>query len=138
MFSLRDELSSGDFDRCAGGTIGLGFQDQTGDRRDRRKRLAAEAKGLDREQVLRFVQFTRRMPAKTGSSVFRRHSFAIVGDANPFPAAFLHVNRDLSGAGIEGVLHQFFDDRCRALDDFTRSNAIGDVVGERSNFHTRI
>ena len=138
LFTLGDDPASGDFDNRAGGRFGLRFQNQVRNRRNRGKRLAAETKRLDRKQIVGLVQFARGVTAKTGPSVLRRHALSIVGDLDPFAAAFFNVDGNLSSSGIQRVFHQFLDHGCWPLHDFPGGYAVGDVVGQNANLHTGI
>ena len=95
------------------------------DRRDARQRLPAEPEGVDRAEVVRPRDLARGVPLDREPRVLRVHPLAIVLDANEFLAAQLDRDRDPSRAGVERVLHEFFDHRRGPLDHL----AGGDLVG---------
>ena len=55
------------------------------------------------------------------------HALAVVFDANQPLAAELRGNDDAARAGVEAVLDQFLDDRCRAFDYLAGRDLIGEV-----------
>ena len=54
----------------------------------------------------------------------RRHAGAVVDDRDQPLAAFLDGDVDARGPGIDRVLDQLLDRRCRALDDLARGDAV--------------
>ena len=64
-----------------------------------------------------------------------RHAAAVVGDADPPPAAAVGEDVDPAGAGVDGVLHQLLDHARRALDHFAGGDAVDDLFGELADGH---
>ena len=69
------------------------------------------------------------MALKARQGVFRLHALSVVGHAEQPAPAFFHIDRDPVGSRVERILHQLLDDRCRTLDNLTRRDAVGDIVG---------
>ena len=60
--------------------------------------------------------------------LIRGHPATIIGHADKGLAAFSQLDIDAVSVGIKRVLNQFFDDRCRPLDDLARGNLIDQRV----------
>ena len=97
------------------------------DRRDRGKRLAAEAEGADADQVPRAADLAGGVALQGEARVVRAHALPVVAHPDQCLAAILEFNANGAGARVERVFHQFLDDRCRPLDHLAR----GDLVGHR-------
>src|ERR1700722_19050402 len=69
------------------------------------------------------------------SEIGRRHAAAIVGDADPPPAAAVGENVDPAGAGVDGIFHQFLDHARRPLDHLARGDAVDDLFGKLADGH---
>ena len=95
-------------------------------RRDRRQRFAAETQRRDPPQVVRRADLARRVPfdrqRASSASIPSPSSSTRIRRLPPM----LHRDDDAARAGVDGVLDQFLDDRCRPLDHF----AGGDLVGQ--------
>ncbi len=63
------------------------------------------------------------------------HAAAIVGNADPPPAAAIGENIDPAGAGVDGVFDQFLDHARGALDHFAGGDAVDDLFGELADGH---
>jgi len=70
------------------------------------------------------------VPLDREPRILRLHPFPVIVDPNLFFAAELDVNDDPAGAGIDGVLDEFFDDRRGTLDDFAGRNLIREIRGQ--------
>ena len=66
-----------------------------------------------------------------------RHAGAVIGDRDQRLAAFLEGDVDARGAGVDRVLDQFLDRRCRALDDLARGDAVNQDRGKQADRHGR-
>ncbi len=63
------------------------------------------------------------------------HAAAVVGDADPPPAAAIGEDVDPAGAGVDGVLHEFLDHARRTLDHFAGGDAVDDLFGKLADGH---
>ena len=63
------------------------------------------------------------------------HAAAVVGDADPPPAAAIGEDVDAAGAGIDGVLDQFLDHARGTLDHLAGGDAVDDLFGELADGH---
>ena len=63
------------------------------------------------------------------------HAAAIVGDADPPPAAAVGEDVDPAGAGIDGVFDQFLDHAGGPLDHFAGGDAVDDLFGKLADGH---
>src|SRR3954470_15898012 len=63
------------------------------------------------------------------------HAAAVVGDADPPPAAAIGENVDAAGAGIDGVFDQFLDHARGAFDHLAGGDAVDDLFGELADGH---
>ena len=98
-----------------GETAGARPEREMRDRGNRRQRLTAESERRNRRQVRRHSNLARGVPFQRQPRIAGIHALAVVFDANqPLPAE-LRGNDDAARAGIEAVLDQFLDDRCRAF-----------------------
>ena len=81
---------------------------------------------------LTYLRSGMTLEGQTGISF--RHATAIVYDlyrrASSIDYHYLYV----AGAGINGILYQFLDDRGRALNDLACSNLIGYGVGKQLDY----
>ena len=64
-----------------------------------------------------------------------RHAAAVVGDADPPPAAAIGEDVDPAGAGVDGVLHQLLDHARGTLDHFAGGDAVDDLFGKLADGH---
>ena len=97
---------------------------------DRRQRLAAEPVRQDGGEVVGPADLARGMTLERQPRIIRVHPLAVILDPNLLLAAELDVDDDAAGAGINGVLDEFLDDRGRSLDDLTRRDLVGEVIGK--------
>ena len=63
------------------------------------------------------------------------HAAAVVGDADPPPAAAIGEDVDPAGAGVDGVFHQFLDHAGGTLDHFAGGDAVDDLFGKLADGH---
>ena len=74
-----------------------------------------------------------RATASANSS--RSMPLAVVGDPDALDAAGGELDVDLRGTGVERVLQQFLQRRCRALDDFACRDLVDEQVRQRADRH---
>ena len=98
---------------------------------DGRQRLASEAHGMQREQIVGLTNLRRGMTLESQTGICRRHATAVVNDLNAGTPCIDHRHMDGAGTGINGVLHQFLDDGCRTLNDLTSSYLVCHTVGKK-------
>jgi hypothetical protein len=101
------------------------FHDEMRDRRNARQRFAAKPKSVNRGEIVGAVNLARRVPIEREARVVRAHAVAVILDAHEPLSPHLDVDLNAPRARVDGVFDQFFDDRCRALDDLT----CGDLIG---------
>ena len=63
------------------------------------------------------------------------HAAAVVGDADPPPAAAIGENVDAAGAGVDGVFDQFLDHARGTFDHLAGGDAVDDLFGELADGH---
>ena len=63
------------------------------------------------------------------------HAAAIVGDADPAPAAAIGEDIDPAGTGVDGVFHQFLHHAGGTFHHFARGDAVDDLFGELADGH---
>ena len=109
---------------------------ELGDRADRGQRLAAKAQRADPQQIL-VVELGGGVAIDRERQIAIGHAAAVVGDADPPPAAAIGENVDPAGAGVDGVFHQFLDHAGRPLDHFAGGDAVDELFGELADGHGR-
>src|SRR6202034_1738363 len=103
-------------------------------RADRGQRLPAKSEGANLQQIF-VVEFGGGMAIDGQRQVARRHAVAIIGDADPPPAAAIGENVDPARTRIDGVFHQLLDHAVRTPDHLARSDAVHDLFGELADGH---
>ena len=68
------------------------------------------------------------MALKGDDGIIARHALAVIYDADQSLTARFNFNIDFSGSRVESIFQQFFDDRCRALDNLARSNFVSERI----------
>ena len=63
------------------------------------------------------------------------HAAAVVGDADPPPAAAIGEDVDPAGAGVDRVLDQFLDHARGTFDHLAGGDAVDDLFGELADGH---
>ena len=63
------------------------------------------------------------------------HAAAVVGDADPAPAAAIGEDVDPARAGVDRILHQFLDHARRTFDHFAGGDAVDDLFGQLADGH---
>jgi hypothetical protein len=77
------------------------------------------------------------MTQEARRGVFGDHPFSVVGNPDDAAPAILDVDGDLCGACVEGVFDEFFYDRCGTFNNFSGSDAVGDVVRQNTDARHR-
>ena len=95
--------------------------------------LASEAHCANGEEVLGLADLRSSVPLEAQTGVSLRHAAAVVNDHNHRLAGILHHQVYLGGSGIQGVLHQFLDGRCRTLNHLASRNLVGDTIRKKFN-----
>ena len=67
------------------------------------------------------------------SDFVRRHAAAVVGHFDQVEPAARQPHGYVLRAGIDGVFDQFLERRRRALDHFTRGDAVDEALGQAAN-----
>ena len=130
----NEQLAAGNFDARSGAFLRRpGQQLHPGDGGDRGQRFSAEAQGGNREQVVRRTELGGGVPFKRQQRIVAHHAAAVIGNANELAAAALDRDHDPGRAGIERILQQLLDHRCRAVDDLAGGDLIGHLVGENAD-----
>ena len=60
------------------------------------------------------------------------HAFAVIDHLDESASGIADNHFDAGSTGINGILHQFFDHRCRTLDHFTGSNLVSYGIRQKS------
>ena len=96
--------------------------------------LPAEAERHNPVEVIGSMDFTRRVTADSDRQILRRHTAAVIGDADGEdpPAPYLH--RHLIGTGVDGVLHQLLEHGGRAIDHLARGDQVGNFKAQYVDF----
>jgi hypothetical protein len=110
-------------------------QGKAADRGDRRQRFAAKAQGRHLFQIIERTDLAGGVASDGQRQVLGGDAVAVVTDANQANAAFLQLDVDPPGAGIERVFHQLFDHRRRPLDHFTGGDLVDQGIGQKTNRH---
>src|SRR6185369_5760372 len=84
----------------------------------------------DRAEIIGATNLARGVPLDRKPHIFRPHPLAVVFDPNRLLAAELDRDADAPGPGVDRVLDQFLDDRCRPLDDFAGRDLVRKVAGQ--------
>ena len=107
---------------------------ELGDRADRGQRLAAKPQRADPQQVL-VVEFGGGVAIHRQRQIAMGHAAAIVGNADPPPAAAIGENVDPARAGVDGIFHQLLDHARGTLDHLAGGDAIDDLFGKLADGH---
>jgi hypothetical protein len=94
---------------------------------NRRQSLASETEALQLLQILDVDQFARRVALKGQLRIFGAHANAIVFNGEKSFPAFLIMDANVVGTGVEAVFNELLDDSGRSFDHFTGGDLIGDV-----------
>ena len=91
----------------------------------RRQRLTTEAHGMEVEEVVGLAYLRRGMALKGEARIGLRHALTVVDDLDGRAARVDHQHVNACGTGVDGVFHQFLDNRRRALDNLAGSYLVG-------------
>ena len=103
------------------------------DTRDRRQRLAAEAEGPDARQIVEGADLRSRVTLECQQRIVARHPRSVVPDLDPLLAAVFEEDLDRARAGVDGILDELLDSRCRPLDHFSGRDLIHELGGENQD-----
>ena len=106
-------------------------------RADRGQRLAAEPERANAQQIL-VVELGGGVAVDGEREVGMGHAAAVVGDADPPPAAAIGEDVDAAGAGIDGVFDQFLHHARGTFDHLAGGDAVDDLFGELADGHGRL
>ena len=98
------------------------------------QRLAAEPQRADMQEIL-VVKLGGGVAIHRQRQIGASHAAAVVGDADPPPAAAIGEDVDPAGAGVDGVLHQLLDHARRSLDHLAGGDAVDDLFGKLADGH---
>ena len=90
-----------------------------------RQRFATEAVTPDRGQIFRRGDLAGRVPFEAQDGIGRTHTAAIVYHLDQSPAGIGHHHFDVSGAGVDRILHQLLHHRSGPLHHFSGGDHIG-------------
>ena len=108
-------------------------QQQVRHRRDARQRLPAEPQRHDRSQVVEPADLAGRVSLERQLRLCRGHPLAIVLDPyETFPTQ-LDTHANACRAGIERILDQLLDDRCRSLNHLAGGDLVREFAREPGN-----
>ena len=102
-----------------------GGEAETADAGDTWYRFAAKSHGGDGGQILGALNLAGGMPFQAKQRVIAAHAGAVIGHPDQAASAGLDLNANIAGAGVQGVLNEFFHDTGGTLNHF----AGGDLVG---------
>ena len=88
-------------------------------------------------QEILVVELGGRVAVDGERKVAKGHAAAVVGDADPPPAAAVGEDVDAAGAGIDGVFDQFLDHARGTFDHLAGGDAVDDLFGELADGHGR-
>ena len=131
---LRAGLGLAEFSARADKLIGslrapkTGAQAHIRDRRDARKRLAAEPERLYSFKILRPRDLAGRMRQKGGTQLPSLDPLSVVRNADEVLPAALYPDGDIFRTRVDGVLHELFDDGRGPLYDFARGDPVVDAA----------
>ena len=108
------------------------------DRVDRSERFAAKAERRNVLKVEEIADFARRVALERERELFLRDAATVVRDDDALQAAPVDAHFDIHGARVDGVFHEFFDDRRGALDHLARRNLTDELGGELPDGGTAI
>ena len=93
-------------------------------RANRSQRLTTETHRTQREQILRFADLTGGMTFKSKTGIHLAHSDSVIDHLQQRTTGITNNDLNALGAGIQTVLHQLFQTRCRALNNLACRNLI--------------
>jgi len=106
--------------------------------RDRCQRLAAEAEGVDRREILAGGDLARGVRRHRKGKLLGGYARSIVGHAHEVGAAALDLNEDAPRAGVDRILDEFLDHARWSLDDLARGDLVDELGGQHADGHQRL
>jgi len=129
-FALGSYPGVGEPDLETGLFIGCtGLESDFCDCCDGRQGFAAEAVSGDAVQVVGSGDLAGGVTLEAETGIVGSHPASVVDDLDESPAGVGNDCGDVRGAGVDGVFHQFLDDRCGTLYDFACCYKIGYLAG---------
>ena len=107
------------------GAAGAGRQGQARHGADGGQGLTAKAQTHHPLKVFQVANLAGGVTREGQRQIIRGNAAAVVTHAQQLDAALLHIDIDAFGTGVDAVLQQFLDHRCRALDHLARRNLVG-------------
>ena len=92
---------------------------------NRCQRLATETHGVQREQVLRFMDFRRAVTFESQTGIGVGHTHAVVNYLDERTPSIFENDLHTRSLGIDGILHQFLDYRGGTLNHLAGGNLVG-------------
>ena len=80
------------------------------------------------KQIIRTADFTGGMPLKTHSGVCHGHTATVIHNLDELFATVFQDQLDARSSGIQRILQQFLNHRCRALNNFSCCDLIGNSI----------
>ena len=105
---------------------------------DRCERFAAKAERRNIFKIKEIADLARRVALERERELVLRDAAAVVRDDDALQAAPVDTYFDIHGTRVDGVFHEFFDDRRGALDHLTRRNLTDELGGKFPNGRTAI
>ena len=82
---------------------------------------------LQLKQIVCTFQFTGSMALKTLNSILWCHAISVIHYLYQGFTGILQIQLNKGGSCIDGIFHEFFDNRSWTLDDLSCSNLIGNM-----------
>jgi len=108
-----------------------GLRDDSGDLahfRNLRQRFSSESIGLEMEQILLAVDLRGRISSQEKVHVSQCDACPIVFDTDERFTSIIDRDNDISSAGIQAILYQFFDNRGRSFYNISVLESGGHIV----------
>ena len=115
--------------------MGIGDHRQARNRPYRSQRFPSKTQGMNIEQVLGVIQLAGGMPANRQHQLVRGDAASIIRHSNQAPACLLHLNVNLTRAGINRVFQQLFNHRCWSIHHLAGSDLGCDCFGQDFYWH---
>ena len=128
------------FDGDDAGVAGVGRAGgdlQAGGGADRGQCLAAKAQRCDVLEILERHDLAGRVPRQRNPDLVRLDADAVIAHPDQTASAAFEFHLDAARSGIQRVLDQLLDHRCRALDHLAGGDLTDECVGQDLNGHRR-
>ncbi len=100
------------------------------DRANRRKGFTAKAVGGDSDQVVLAGNFAGGMSLYGQFQLAGGNATAVIAHPNGTNTTVIERHMNLRRSSVDRVLHEFFDDRCRALDHLAGGDLADQEIGK--------